>query len=317
MAFYEEASDILYGYFKAAPKSDTFREGSGVTIDYNDYGGDADGGETPPGGGVVSFGSYTTKLGNSEDDGGFTHTFEAIIKRGCDAIADAWADYGNGWMVPVVPVVGGAGPPANGGAFGAGPMLIWTPGLLIPATPFNKVKSYYKHPDSGDQNLPTNHDAYGYWEHVWKGLDTVMTVVGTTFAMTWMLIPAAPTIDPASGCGWFLGPYGVPLPGPHSGSMGPPKTADMGLSAAFPAAGLMEMTIANMWKGLLLPKYSPLDLPNSKVPDLIDCYAFAIAEAWFTDFLPSVEFSAGTSTGVTVPGGTTAGVCMQIEIEHK
>tara|TARA_Y100001963_G_scaffold39580_1_gene55377 strand:+ start:1465 stop:1749 length:285 start_codon:yes stop_codon:yes gene_type:complete len=94
-----------------------------------------------------------------------------------------------------------------------------------------------------------------------------------------MLIPAAPTIDPASGCGWFLGPYGVPLPGPHSGSMGPPKTADMGLSAAFPAEGLMEMTIANMWKGLLLPKYSPLDLPNSKVPDLIDCYANAIAKA--------------------------------------
>ena len=87
MAFYEEASDLLYGYFKGAPKSDTFREGSGVTIDYNDYGGDADGGETPPGGGVVSFGSYTTKLGDSEDDGGFTHTFEAIIKRGCDAIA--------------------------------------------------------------------------------------------------------------------------------------------------------------------------------------------------------------------------------------
>jgi len=27
-------------------------------------------------------------------------------------------------MVPVVPIVGGAGPPANGGAFGMGPMMI-------------------------------------------------------------------------------------------------------------------------------------------------------------------------------------------------
>jgi hypothetical protein len=60
--------------------------------------------------------------------------------------------------------------------------------------------------------------------------------------------------------------------------MGPAKLASDGLSAAFPAAGLMEMTISSMWKGLLLPKYSPLELPDSKVPDLIDCYAQAISE---------------------------------------
>jgi hypothetical protein len=54
MAFYDDASGLLYAAFKGAGKSDTFREGSGVTIDYNDYGGDSAGGDAPPGGGSVT-----------------------------------------------------------------------------------------------------------------------------------------------------------------------------------------------------------------------------------------------------------------------
>ena len=54
MAFYDDASGLLYEAFKGAGKSDTFREGSGVTIDYNDYGGDSAGGDAAPGGGSVT-----------------------------------------------------------------------------------------------------------------------------------------------------------------------------------------------------------------------------------------------------------------------
>tara|TARA_Y100000310_G_C20624208_1_gene784973 strand:+ start:1189 stop:1506 length:318 start_codon:yes stop_codon:yes gene_type:complete len=102
-----------------------------------------------------------------------------------------------------------------------------------------------------------------------------MTVVGLTYATTFFIVPL---FTDGTGSGWFLGPFGVPLPGP----VGPPppieepKFLSDGMSAGMAAAGVMTPMISTMAKALLLPKYMPTELPKSSVPAFIDGIAEAI-----------------------------------------
>ena len=72
------------------------------------------------------------------------------------AIAKAWLAYAEGFLVPILPIVGGAAPPGPGAAYGANPNIMWTPAMMLPTKPFNTIFSEYTHPGY----LYTNHKQY-------------------------------------------------------------------------------------------------------------------------------------------------------------
>ena len=116
---------------------------------------------------------------------------------------------------------------------------MWTPAMMIPTQPFNTIYSEYSHPGY----LFKNHKQYALWEHVIKSLDTVMLAVGTLWATTYMHM--GKMTDSSSTSGWFLGPFGAPLPGAHSGTA-PVMPMEDGMSVALPAAGPMYGMIKPM-----------------------------------------------------------------------
>ena len=68
----------------------------------------------------------------------------------------------------------------------------------------------------------------------------------------------------------------------------------------------------------MLAKFNPLEFKDSQVPKVIDAFADAIAQTWDAGFQDGqVEFSGGTSSGLTAPGGATVGVLAGLETKVK
>tara|TARA_Y100000310_G_C20624208_1_gene784972 strand:+ start:739 stop:1158 length:420 start_codon:yes stop_codon:yes gene_type:complete len=137
MAFLtDDAPQLLYDAFTASSHADEFKR----------FGAEFDPAMDQPSGEVGGI-----PIGMVDP---YSEVFHLTLTAVCEAIGKSWQSYAEGFIVPVLPMVGGVSPPGPATSYTVAPLVIWTPGMLIPTAMFNTIKSNYVHP------LPTNFETY-------------------------------------------------------------------------------------------------------------------------------------------------------------
>jgi hypothetical protein len=207
-----------------------------------------------------------------------------------EALAAAWSDVVDGFVIASVPVTGGGSPP--GGPL-AGGVATLSPGSLTNSASFTAAANKFStsFPDGATEGLLAL-------------VDAVSQGIGSGFAL-WLPGYSATLVAVGGTCGWSPPP--TPAPGPWAGGSIQPQPLAAGASA-----GDAAMTAASLEAAIgLAADPSKLKQNQGALQPALSALVGAIAkgfETTWTQWKAGTTISGGTGTGTaSPPAGTVIG----------
>jgi hypothetical protein len=222
-------------------------------------------------------------------------TFENDLAK---AIAAAWSDVEDAFVISPVPVTGGASTP--GGPLQNG-VAILSPGMLI-----NNV-SFAATADKFSSSFP-----HGPTEGLLALVEAISLAIGEHFSL-WVTGYSAALVASGGVCTWSIGP--PPVPGTWSGGKIEDFALENGMSTGDPgmtADSLNEAIVNTVDPSILKKKQDKL---QPALADFIEAVAKGFETTW-NQWKSMTKISGGTGAGTaSPPNGTVVGTVTSPQIE--